>query len=107
MERDPRFTEFLEDKLEHYPFAERLMDFVWNKTSKSNWEDFAEKVTVPIQCQKGAFSLINIIFRERYARVWASKRSKEPMDFAVSSPSVRFLVMIRKSLLRQMVWRSE
>jgi tRNA A37 threonylcarbamoyladenosine biosynthesis protein TsaE len=84
-ERDPQFTEFLKDKLEHYPFAERLMDFCLERTSKPRWEDFADGITFPIQCSKGAFSLLNIIFRKRYARVWASKRSKESMDDAVSS----------------------
>ena len=57
------------------------MDFCLEQTSKSNWEDFAEKVTVPIQCSKGAFSLINIIFR----KICGLGLGVEPMDFAVSS----------------------
>jgi hypothetical protein len=87
MERDPRFTEFLEDKLEHYPFAERLMEFCLELSSKPSWEDFIKKSQLPIPFSKGTFSVCYVIFRDRYARGWGAKRSNESMDDALASLS--------------------
>ena len=82
--RDPRFNEFLKDKLEHYSFADRLMNFCLDRTSKPDWEDFIKKSQFPIDVATGPFRQCQVICRDRYARCWIEKRRNEQMDSALS-----------------------
>ena len=82
--RDPRFDEFLQDKLEHYSFADRLLNFCLERTSKPDWEDFIKKSQFPIDVATGPFRQCQVIFRDPYARCWVEKRRNEQMDSALS-----------------------
>lgn len=37
---DLRFEEFIKDKLEHYSFASKLMEFCLQRSTKPSWEEF-------------------------------------------------------------------
>ena len=80
---DPRFKEFLEDKVEHYSFAGKLMDFCLERSTKPSWEEFIKKSQFPILLQSGPFKQCQVIFRDRYARCWIEKEKNELMDNAV------------------------
>ena len=82
--RDPRFNKFLKDKLEHYSFAERLMDFCLERTSKPDLEDFTKKSQFPITSPDSFFSTCQVRFLDTYARCWMSKRAATKMDDALS-----------------------
>ena len=80
---DSRFKDFLEDKVEHYSFASKLMDFCLERSTKPSWEEFIKKSQFPILLESGPFKQCQVIFRDRYARCWIEKEKNELMDNAV------------------------
>ena len=77
------FKEFLEDKVEHYSFASKLMDFCLERSTKPSWEEFIKKSQFPILLESGPFKPCQVIFRDLYARCWIEKERNELMDNAV------------------------
>lgn len=81
---DPRFNEFIKDKVENYPFAPKLMDFCLDRARISTWEEFSKKSQFQINLNEGPFNFCNVIFRQKYARIWLSKNSNSTKDEAVN-----------------------
>ena len=77
--RDPRFDEFIKDKVENYPFCSKLMDFCLNYSYKTDWEHFAKNGHFQIKLYS-PFRRSEIHFKKNYARIWMPIRTNAKLE---------------------------
>lgn len=75
--------EFLEDKIQRYSFAEKLINFCLDHAKNPSWDEFSKRSQFQIPLSSAALRVCHIIFEERYARLWIAIRSGVKTDEAV------------------------
>jgi len=82
--QDNRFSEFLKERVEYYPFAQKLMDFCLVHSTNPSWEMFSRKFQFPVRVSSNLIGgVCYIIFGARYARAYFSLGSGRRIDVAL------------------------
>lgn len=76
---DSRFNAFLEDKIQQYSFAKKLMEFCLNYSYKIDWKHFAKYNHFLIKVDS-PFRRSEIHFKKKYARIWMPIRTNAKFE---------------------------
>ncbi|MDB0030118.1 N-6 DNA methylase [Opitutales bacterium] len=81
-QRDSRFNAFLEDKVQQYSFAKKLMEFCLDYSSRTDWEYFAKNEHFLINVN-APFQRSKIHFKKKYARIWMPIQKNFRLKFGI------------------------